>query len=101
MRIGTAYLVHCGDWHTFIGRVVAQVGPQVYELEAVSKVTETRNGDCWHALAAGDERLRAAASYAHYTTRCVIPLAIAAFEWVGPLPQEAIDGGAPRKRKGN
>ena len=90
MRIGRAYLVHCGDWHTFIGRVVDQLGPGIYELDLVSKVTNTNNGDCWHKLAAGDAKFRKAASYEHYTTKAAIPLVIAAFEWVGKLPQEEL-----------
>lgn len=95
MRIGKNYLVHCGDWHTYIGRVVAQLGPGTYEMVSVSKVSETNNGDCWHDLAAGDERLRGAAEYRHYETKAVIPLSIAAFEWVGDLPQDA--AGRPRR----
>ncbi len=88
MEIGKAYLVHCGDWHTFVGRVVDQLGPQTYKLECVSKISDTNNSDCWHLLAEGDDRLRAACTYAHYKTAAVIPLAIAAFEWAGLLPQE-------------
>lgn len=88
MEIGKAYLVHCGDWHTFVGRVERQIGPQTYLMVSVSKITETNNGDCWHNLAAGDEQLREACSYAHYKTAMVIPLTIAAFEWVGKTPQE-------------
>ena len=88
MRIGEQYLVHCGDWHTFVGRVVAQVGPGTYEMEKVSKVAETNNGDCWEELAAGNEDLRRRAAYKHYKTLAVIPLVIAAFVWVGKLPQE-------------
>lgn len=89
MEPGKCYLIHCGDWHTFVGRVVRQVGPLTYLLESVSKIKETNNGDCWHALAAGDADLRKAASYEHYTTAAVVPLTIAAFEWVGAPPQEA------------
>jgi hypothetical protein len=90
MRVGKAYLVHCGDWHTFVGRVTAQTGPHAYEMGSVSKISETNNGDCWHALAAGDKRLRRAARYEHYTTTAVIPLVIAAFEWLGATPQEEV-----------
>jgi hypothetical protein len=99
MRIGQAYLVHCGDWHTFVGRVSAQLGPQTYELESASKVAETHGGDNWHLLAEGDERARAACDYRHHKTRLVIPLAIAAFEWSGALPQEAETAKAGRKVK--
>lgn len=88
MEIGKAYLIHCGDWHTFVGRVVEQIGPMTYGMECVSKIAETNNGDCWESLAAGDERLRAACDYRHHTTPGVFPLGIAAFEWVGKLPQE-------------
>lgn len=89
MRVGRCYLVHGGDWHTFVGRVREQLGPLTYELEGVSKVAETNNGDVWHELAAGDERLRRACDYRHHTTPVVVPLGIAAIEWVGKLPQEA------------
>jgi uncharacterized protein (TIGR02996 family) len=89
MEIGECYLVHCGDWHTFVGRVVRQVGPQMYQMESVSKILETNNGDCWEELAAGNEDLRKAASYKHYTTSAVVPLSIIAFVWTGVLPQEA------------
>ena len=85
---GKKYLVHQGDWHTFVGRLVRQVSPLLYEFDGVSKIRETNNGDCWHELAAGDERLREAAEYVHYETRCFMPLSIAAFEWVGKLPSE-------------
>lgn len=96
MRIGQCYLIHCGDWHTFVGRVVAQIGPGTYELECVSKISETNNGDCWGQLAAGNKTLRKACSYVHTPRnpetkewlKAVIPLVIAAFEWVGKLPQE-------------
>jgi hypothetical protein len=88
MEIGKAYLVHCGDWHTFVGRVKKQVGPATYLMTEVSKVSETNNGDCWFAMAGGDTRLRKAASYVHCETDAVIPLAIAAVEWVGKTPQE-------------
>ena len=88
MRIGGKYLVQCGDWHTFVGRVVAQLGPGTYEMEAVSKIAETNNGDCWEELAGGNEDLRRQATYKHYKTLAVIPLVIAAFEWTGKLPQE-------------
>jgi hypothetical protein len=88
MEPGKCYLVHCGDWHTLVGRCVRQVGPMTYLFESVSKIAETNNGDCWHQLAAGDKRLRKAATYQHYTTPCPIPLTIFATEWVGELPQE-------------
>ena len=76
------------DWHSYAGRCVRQIGPMTYIFELVSKISETNNGDCWHALAAGDERLRAACTYQHYETPGVFPLSIAAFEWAGKLPHE-------------
>lgn len=88
MEIGKAYLVHCGDWHTFVGRCVGMISPVVYLMEGVSKICETNNGDNWHLLAAGDEAARKKATYAHYTTNMVVPLAIGAFEWLGRTPQE-------------
>lgn len=88
MEVGKAYLIHCGDWHTFCGRVVKQVGPSTYKLTKVSKISETNNGDCWEELASGDKRLRSACTCRHYTTDAVLPLSIIAFEWIGKLPQE-------------
>ena len=88
MEIGKTYLIHCGDWHTFCGRVVGQISPYVYLLEQVSKITYTNDGDVWHLMAAGDAKARKKASYVHYTTRATLPLTVAAFEWVGKLPQE-------------
>ena len=88
MELGKAYLVHCGDWHTICGRVVAQVGPFTYRMECVSKIAETNNGDCWDRLADGDEELRAACAYKHHQTPAVVPLNVLAFEWSGLLPQE-------------
>jgi hypothetical protein len=94
VRVGKNYLVHCGDWHTYVGRVRDQVGPIVYELEQVSKVEETHGGDNWHLLAAGDKAARDAASYLHYDTPVCLPLSIAAFEWVGELPPRPRKSGA-------
>lgn len=88
MEPGGCYLIHCGDWHTYVGRCVRQVGPNTYRMEFLSKICETNNGDCWEKLAAGDEALRRAATYTHYTTPAVVPLSIIAFEWTGLLPQE-------------
>jgi hypothetical protein len=93
MRVGKCYLVHCGDWHTYVGRVREQLGPLTYELEQVSKIAKTNttenSGDVWHFLADGDEQLRAGCEYRHYKTPAVLPLSIAAIEWVGKLPQES------------
>lgn len=88
MTPGKNYLIHCGDWHTFVGRLVQQSTPLLYEFESVSKIKETNNGDCWHDLASGNQGLREAASYEHYKTSTFIPVSIAAFEWVGLLPQD-------------
>ena len=88
MKIGVNYLIHCGDWHTFVGRCVGQVGPLIFEFEQVSKICETNNGDVWDRLAAGDEKLREACEYRHYETPVFLPLSIVAFEWLGDLPQE-------------
>lgn len=87
MEVGKAYLIHGGDWHTFVGRVVRQCGPLLYELEKVSKL-DTNSGDSWHLLAAGDERLRRGCTYFHSKTACFLPLTIFAQEWVGQVPQE-------------
>lgn len=87
MEIGKAYLVHCGDWHTFVGRVVSQQSAYVYTMYMVSKVVDTHGGDNWEELAMGDKKARKAAEYRHYG-RAVIPLTVVAFEWEGALPQE-------------
>lgn len=86
MEPGKCYLVHCGDWHTFVGRVSRQVGPLLYEMTDVSKVYDTHGGDNWESLAAGDIQARQQAEYRHYTTPALVPLTIAAFEWAGELP---------------
>lgn len=70
-------------------------------MGSVSKISETNNQDCWEGLAGGDERLRAAATYRHYTTPAVIPLVIAAFEWVGLTPQEAAAVRTKKKSRTN
>lgn len=89
MRIGKCYIVHCGDWHSYVGRCSEQIGTgAIFEFDKASKIHETNNGDCWEKLAAGDKQLRAACTYRHHTTPTVIPLVIAAIEWLGNLPQE-------------
>lgn len=88
MEIGKAYLLHCGDWHTFVGRAAGMVSPVVYLMESVSKVVNTNDGDNWHELAKGNVEARQRASYKHYETLVTIPLTICAFEWVGKTPQE-------------
>lgn len=87
MEKGKAYLIHLGDWHSICGRVVEQVGPQLYRMESVSKI-DTNAGDCWHELAAGNASLRKGCTYYHSTTPCIVPLSIFAQEWVGKTPQE-------------
>lgn len=91
MEIGKAYLVHCGDWHTFIGRVTAQLSAYVYVMDHVSKISNTNNNDNWHELAAGNAKARKKATYVHYTTPATIPLTIVAFVWEGLLPQEEMN----------
>lgn len=87
MEVGKNYLVHCGDWHTFVGRLVRQCTPMLYEFEQVSKIRDTNNGDNWHQLALGEDlSLRDAAEYVHSDTPCFMPIAIIAQEWVGELP---------------
>ena len=88
MKPGDAYLVHCGDWHTFVGRLVEQVSPLLYRFEKCSKISDTNNGDVWHELAAGDAEKREAATYVHNTTPVFLPVSIAAIEWIGEVPQE-------------
>jgi hypothetical protein len=88
MRIGSAYLVHCGDWHTFVGRVTEQLGPFTYAMSGASKIDNTNNNDNWHILAAGDKLARKAANYFHCETELIIPLTIAAMEWAGKTPSE-------------
>lgn len=86
MRIGRNYLCHLGDWHTFVGRCVEQIGPLTYVLQDASKIANTNNGDNWHKLAGGDKQARQQATYINYTTEVIVPLSIAAIEWVGELP---------------
>jgi hypothetical protein len=86
MKIGRNYLCHLGDWQTFVGRCTEQIGPLTYVLHDVSKIANTNDGDNWHKLAGGDKNARQQATYAHYTTEVIVPLSIAAIEWVGELP---------------
>lgn len=89
MRVGKAYLIHLGDWHTVVGRVAEQLGPLTYALESASKVDIQAFGDRWHELAAGDAELRRGATYWHFAGEAIVPLAIVAVEWAGETPQEA------------
>lgn len=98
MRAGTAYIVHCGDWHTFVGRVTDQLGPLTYEMSHVSKIADTNDGDNWHLIAAGDKLARDTCTYHHYETPLVLPLSIAAIEWVGETPAEAAASKAGTKK---
>ncbi len=88
MEIGKAYLVHCGDWHTFVGRITKMLSPVVYLMKNVSKISNTNNGDNWHDLANNIDRDKA--TYLHYEGVATIPLTIIAFEWVGQTPKENI-----------
>ena len=85
--IGKAYVIHCGDWHTYVGRIVKQVTPLLWELEASSKIDATNNGDNWEQLAAGKQREDA--DYIHDETTRLVPISISALEWVGETPKEA------------
>lgn len=90
MRVGHTYLIHLGDWHTFVGRVKEQLGPLTYALESASKVDLEHIGDRWDDLCKGrDAELRANARYWHYEGEVVVPLSIVAIQWHGKTPQEA------------
>ena len=87
MRVGRNYLVHLGDWHTFVGHCGEQLGPLTYALTHASKVDISSAGDRWHDLCAGgDAALRLSATYWHQPGECVVPLSIVAVEWFGELP---------------
>jgi hypothetical protein len=89
MRVGQAYLIHLGDWHTFVGRVKEQLGPLTYALESASKVDIEHLGDMWQELCDPKRsQIRTDAFYWHYTGEVIVPLSIAAIEWHGPTPQE-------------
>ncbi len=90
MEPGKAYLVHCGDWHTIVGRCVKQVGPFTYLLRSVSKIADTKDGDNWEELAEGDTAARKKAAYKHYKVDTAVPLNVLAFEWLGKTPQEEL-----------
>ncbi len=95
METGKAYILHCPDGHSWVGRVSRHLLPLVWEFEAVSKIKETNNGDVWHKLAAGEEELREQCTYAHHKTNVVLPLSIGAIEWAGETP---IEQGLPETR---
>ena len=86
MQIGKNYLIHCGDWHTFVGRFEGFVSPILGKFSNVSKIANTNNGDCWEDLCAGDIDARKKATYKRYPTPLCCPIAIGCFEWVGDLP---------------
>ena len=88
MEPNKAYLFHCGDWHTYVGRMVRQVSPLLYEITESSKISDTNNDDCWHELCAGNEELRKAATYVHDQTPRFVPASISVSEWVGKTPKE-------------
>ena len=89
MEPGKAYLIHCGDWHTFVGRCSRQVSPLLYELENSSKISNTNNGDNWHKLASGHQREDATYIHDFGTTKRLLPVSITCVEWVGETPKEA------------
>lgn len=68
MKQGENYLIHCGDWHTFVGRYLgpSESGPLLYRFEDVVKIRETNNDDCWGELCANEGNLREACDYAFY-----------------------------------
>lgn len=87
MRVGKNYLVHLGDWHTFVGHCSEQLGPLTYALTFASKVDIEQYGDRWHDLCKGDDKtLRLGAKYWHQPGECIVPLSICAIEWFGDLP---------------
>ena len=89
MESGKAYLIHSGDWHSFVGRYVEQTSPLLHKFESVSKIRETNNGDCWGELAADMNGLREAIEVSHIYTSFELPISIGAMEWVGQTPQES------------
>lgn len=88
MEIGKAYLLHQGDWHTFVGRCVKQTGPFTYEFHFVSQIMNTNNGPVWNELQAGNKEVRKRATYKHESTPQVFPLTIRAGLWIGKTPAE-------------
>lgn len=86
MVVGDAYLVVCGDWHTFVGRLVRQASPLLFEFKSLSKI-ETNNGDCWGELCDDVGNYRSEASFIHQADG-FIPVSIAAHKWNGLTPQE-------------
>lgn len=99
MKIGKRYLVHLGDWHTFVGEVAEQLGPLTYELRWASKVDLTHaGGDVWDRYCAGDADVRAAAQHWHYPGAAVVPLSIVAMEYTGDLPHPDAPKSAPAGR---
>jgi len=89
MEIGKAYLIHCGDWHTFVGRVAEQTGPFTYKMASCSKL-DTNQGDVWSDLCLEkNESMRRQCRYWHDHTPRLCVLSISALEWEGKTPQEA------------
>lgn len=88
MIVGKAYLLHQGDWHTFVGRCAAQTGPFTYEFHHVSQIMDTNNGGNWNDLQRGDEGARKKAEYRHESTPQEFPLTIRAGLWIGKTPAE-------------
>lgn len=89
MEIGKAYLIHGGDWHTFVGRLVGQSTPLIYDFEQVSKIWDTNQADVWGDLAADNSKAdRKICEYRHFSGTVHLPVSIAAIEWSGKTPQE-------------
>ena len=90
---GNNYLIHSGDWHTWVGTYVKQVTPLLYSFKNLSKIDDTNNGDSWHELVADIGNSRAEATFIHYPNLdedlYQIPISIIAMPWKGPTPQEA------------
>ena len=87
MEPGKYYLIHSLDWHTFVGEYAEQVSPLLHRFVAVSKVSNTNNGDNWHELCADEPGTREAATFVHYANSAYLPISIIAFDWIGKLPQ--------------
>lgn len=87
MKPGKNYLIHAGDWHTFVGRFVEQVSPLLYRFEQVSKISDTNNMDNWQDLCSDKGNARSEASYKHYDVAATLPISIIAFDWIGDLPK--------------
>ena len=91
MEPGKNYLVHAGDWHTFVGEFVEQTTPLLYGFRLVSKVDDTNNGDNWHELVGDVGEARDEATFIDYPQGdelYELPVSIIAMPWVGQLPHK-------------